>query len=130
MQERDSNPPARRRAGFEVAGWDGARWILEGVYESGPEAAHEAKAVLGRRFGVKITQEVFNASEGVFKSRVVFTEFRGDPPKSEKKREAAPPPPQPRRTVGAALGGSDAALYVAISSLIISIAAMLFSIMR
>jgi hypothetical protein len=122
--------PSSRRAGFEVAGWDGARWILEGVYDSGPEAASQAKAVLGRRLGVKVTQEVFNAAEGTFKGRVVFTEFRGEPPKSEKRKAPGAPPPARRRSTRDLIGGNDASLYVAISSLLVSIAAMLFSLAR
>ena len=130
MYDTTVTPSATRRAGFEVAGWDGARWILEGIYESGPEAATQAKAVLGRRLGVKVTQEVFNAAEGTFKSRVVFTEFRGDPPKSERRKPAGAPPSQRGRSTRDLMGGNDAALYVAISSLVVSIAAMLFSLAR
>lgn len=130
MQENDPNRPAQRPAAFEVAGWDGARWIAEGVYDSGPEAASQAKDIFARRLGVKITQEVFNAGEGVFKSRVVFTEFRGEPPRSEKRHAPEPRPPARRRSVDTLLRGSNAPLYVAIASLIISIVALSFSIMR
>jgi len=49
-------PPLHRRAGFEVAGWDGLRWILEGIFDTGAEAAEAAKKVLGRRLGVKVTE--------------------------------------------------------------------------
>jgi hypothetical protein len=130
VQDIATNPPAHRRAGFEVAGWDGARWILEGIYDSGVEAATQAKVVLGKRLGVKVTQEVYNAVEGTFKGRVVFTEYRGDPPKSEKRKTAGPPTLARPRTPRELIGASDAALYVAIGSLIVSIIAMVFSIMR
>lgn len=93
MAAPQKTPPPHRRTGFEVAGWDGARWILEGVFESGAEAASQAKLVLTRRLGVKVTEEVFNAAEGVFKSRVVFTEFRGNEPgpRPEKGKKPAEP---------------------------------------
>ena len=113
-----------------MAGWDGTRWIAEGVYHSGPAAAIQAKDLLARRLGVRITQEVFDAAEGVFKSRVVFTEFRGDSPKSEKRHPSEARPLARRNSVETLLGGSNAPLYVAITSLIISILAMIFSIMR
>jgi hypothetical protein len=130
VQANDPNHPVQRRAGFEVAGWDGTRWITEGVYEDGPAAAMQAKLVLSRRLGVKITQEVFSPSEGLFKSRIIFTEFRGEPPKSEKPRAA--PGPQRARSgpVSTFATSSNAALYVAISSLAISILALIFSILR
>jgi hypothetical protein len=130
VQAIETNPTAYRRAGFEVAGWDGTRWILEGIYESGVEAATQAKLVLGKRLGVKVTQEVYNPAEGTFKGRVVFTEYRGEPPKTEKKKTAGPPPRAHQRSARELLGGSDAALYVAISSLIVSIMALVFSILR
>jgi hypothetical protein len=129
MQANDPNHPVQRRAGFEVAGWDGTRWITEGVYDTGPAAATQAKLVLNRRLGVRITQEVFSPSEGLFKSRVIFTEFRGDPPKSEKR-----PAPGPQRgragLVSTFAASSNATLYIAISSLVISILALIFSILR
>jgi hypothetical protein len=130
LHDTDGYPRVPRRPGFEVAGWDGARWILEGVYDSGIEAASQAKSVIARRLGVKVTQEVFNDTDGTFRSRVVFTEFRGDPPKSEKRRPPEPPPRPKERTARDLLGGNDAALYVAISALVISIIAMLFSLAR
>jgi hypothetical protein len=126
----DVYPPASRRAGFEVAGWDGARWILEGIYDNGVEAASQAKSVLGRRLGVKVTQEIFNAAEGTFKGRVVFTEFRGEPPKSEKRKAPEPPPPPRPRTARDLLGGNDAPLYVSLSSLAVAILALLFAMVR
>jgi hypothetical protein len=130
LYETAINPPAHRRAGFEVAGWDGARWILEGIYDSGAEAASQAKTVLGRRLGVKVTQEVFNAAEGTFKGRVVFTEFRGEPPKAERKKAPEPPAPTRHRTTRDLLGGDDAALYVSISALVVAILALLCAIIR
>jgi hypothetical protein len=130
LHDTDGYPGVPRRSGFEVAGWDGARWILEGIYDSGVEAASQAKVVMGRRLGVKVTQEVFNDTDGTFRSRVVFTEFRGDPPKSDKRR-APEPPPRPRsQSPAELLGGNNAPLYIAISALIISILAMLFSLAR
>jgi hypothetical protein len=130
LYETAVNPPAHRRAGFEVAGWDGARWILEGIYDSGTEAASQAKNVLGRRLGVKVTQEVFNPSEGTFKGRVVFTEFRGEPPKPEKKKAPEPPAPTRQRTTRELLGGDDAVLYVSLSSLAVSVVALIIAIVR
>jgi hypothetical protein len=130
MPANDPNHPVQRRAGFEVAGWDGTRWIAEGVYDNGPAAATQAKMVLSRRLGVKITQEVFSPSEGLFKSRVIFTEFRGDAPKSERPRVA----PAPQRGRGGPVrsfaANRNAPLYIAISSLVISILALIFSILR
>jgi len=29
------DPPLHRRASFEVTGWDGLRWVLEGVFDTG-----------------------------------------------------------------------------------------------
>jgi hypothetical protein len=130
VQANDLDHPAHRRASFEVTGWDGARWIAEGVYDDGPAAASQAKAVLARRLGVRITQEVFNPSEGMFKSRVVFTEFRGEAPKSEKKQTHIPKLPVRRGRLSMLLGSGNAALYVATASLIISILALIFSILR
>jgi len=127
-------PPPHRRTGFEVAGWDGARWILEGVFESGAEAASQAKLVLTRRLGVKVTEEVFNAAEGVFKSRVVFTEFRGNEPgpRPEKGKKPAEPV-APARAGGAGrafIEDKDAPLYLAIASLVVSILALFFAVIR
>ncbi len=122
-------PPLHRRAGFEVAGWDGLRWILEGIFDTGAEAAEAAKDVLGRRLGVKVTEEAFSDAEGVFKSRVVFTEYRDGLSKPERKPAGpAVVPPRPRRKRG--LAGIDTVLYVAISALVISIVSMVFSIAR
>jgi hypothetical protein len=129
MQANDPNHPVQRRAGFEVAGWDGTSWVDEGVYDDGPAAATQAKHVLARRLGVKITQEVFSPSEGLFKSRVIFTEFRGDPPKSQTKPVRQSQPVR-RNTADGFLAGNNATLYVAISSLIISMLALFFSIVR
>ncbi len=95
------DPPLHRRASFEVTGWDGLRWVLEGVFDTGAEAAAEAKHVLARRLGVKVTEETLEIPV------------------------AKPPLPGKR-----SLAGTDAVLYVAISSLVISIAAMFFSIVR
>jgi hypothetical protein len=152
-------PSSRRRAGYEVAGWDGVRWVLEGVFESGPEAAYQAKQVLARRLGVRVTQEVFSEADGVFKSRVLFTEFRDPSAKATAPAAApAPPPPAaaapparpvfhplprpvspaaPRAPRPASRGAGapkvesrDTAIIIAISSLAISIATMLLSLMR
>lgn len=128
------NPPLHRRAGFEVAGWDGLRWILDGVFETSTEAAAEARHVLARRLGVKVTEEVFNEAEGIFKSRIIFTEYRDGVMKSERKPPPTPPvaavPQRPRKKRLFAGAGIDAVLYVAISSLVMSIMAMFLSIMR
>jgi hypothetical protein len=133
VQAKQIHPPAHRRTGFEVAGWDGARWILEGVFESGAEAASQAKLVLARRLGVKVTEEVFNAAEGVFKSRVVFTEFRGS--------ETSPRPDKTKRPVEHVVAtrpapprgifdSKDMPLHLGIASLLISILALIFSLIR
>jgi hypothetical protein len=124
------SPPLHRRAGFEVAGWDGLRWVLEGVFDTGAEAAGEARHVLGRRLGVKVTEEVFNQSEGVFKSRVVFTEYRDGVLKPERKPAPEAPAPAPRARRRRLLAGADTILYVAISSLVVSITALFFAIVR
>jgi hypothetical protein len=129
VQANDLNHPVQRRAGFEVAGWDGTRWIAEGVYDDGPAAATQARVVLNKRLGVKITQEVFSPSEGLFKSRVIFTEFRGDPPKSEK-RPVREVQPARRGAVNTFLASRNAALYIAMSSLVISILALIFAVLR
>jgi hypothetical protein len=124
-------PPAHRRTGFEVAGWDGARWILEGVFDSGAEAASQAKLVLARRHGVRVTEEVFNAAEGVFKSRVVFTEFRGPEPQAPsaiKKKPDAVPPRSSRRSE--LLAGGETALYLSAAALAVSVLALFFSLVR
>jgi len=121
--------PPLNRAGFEVAGWDGLRWVLEGIFDTGAEAAEAAKDVLGRRLGVKVTEEAFSDAEGVFKSRVVFTEYRDGLSKPERKPAGqAVVPPRPRRK--RVLAGTDTVLYVAISALAISIVSMVFSIAR
>jgi hypothetical protein len=122
------DPPLHRRASFEVTGWDGLRWVLEGVFDTGAEAAAEAKHVLARRLGVKLTEETLDA-DGIFKSRVIHSEYR-DGVKPERK-----PPPESSVAKPPLLGKrplarTDAVLYVAISSLVISIAAMFFSILR
>jgi hypothetical protein len=123
------DPPPHRRAGFEVAGWDGLRWVLEGVFDTGAEAAGAAKQVLGRRLGVKITEETFSDAEGVFKSRILFTEYREGVVKPERKPAAvAVVAPRPRRK--RFLAGTDTVLYVAISALAISIMSMVLSILR
>jgi hypothetical protein len=124
-----ADPPLHRRAGFEVAGWNGLRWVLEGVFDTGADAAAEAKHVLGRRLGVKVTEESLDA-DGIFKSRVIHSEYRDGVVKAERKPPpeisvVKPPPPRKR-----SVAGTDAVLYVAISSLVISIAAMFFAIVR
>ncbi len=129
-QRGESASGGERRGSFEVAGWDGARWILEGVFESGVEAATEAKAVIQRRLGVKVTEEVFNADEGTFKSRIVFTEYRQDPPqKADPKKK---PEPAPKKRVGqaGAAGSEGVALYISVASLSVSILALFFSLLR
>jgi hypothetical protein len=121
-------PSLKRRAGFEVAGWDGRRWIVEGVFDTGSDAAGTAKHVLGRRLGVQVIEEAFSDQEGAFKRRVVFTEYR----------DGARPGHEPAATVGVAprppgkrpLAGTDDVLYVAISALVVSIVSLLFSIVR
>ena len=123
-------PPLHRRAGFEVAGWDGLRWILEGVFDTAAEATGEAKHVLGRRLGVKVTEEVFSDNDGVFKSRVVFTEYRDGVLKPERKLVPEAPATPPRARRRRALAGADTVLYVAISSLVVSITALFFAIIR
>jgi hypothetical protein len=123
------DPPPHRRAGFEVAGWDGLRWVLEGVFDTGAEAAGTAKQVLGRRLGVKITEETFSDAEGVFKSRILFTEYRNGVVKPERK-PAAVAVVAPRLRRKRFLAGTDTVLYVAISALVISIMSMVLSILR
>ena len=123
--------PPHRRAGFEVEGWDGLRWVLEGVFETSAEAAGEAKLVLGRRLGVKITEEAFSDAEGVFKSRVLFTEYRDGVMKPE--RKPAPPASAviaPRARRKRFVASTDDVLYVAISALVVSIMSMVLSIIR
>lgn len=125
------DPPLHRRAGFEVAGWDGLRWVLEGVFETSAEAAGEAKHVLGRRLGVKITEEAFSDAEGVFKSRVLFTEYRDGVIKPERKPVApVAPVAAPRSRRKRYLASTDQVLYVAISALVVSIMSMVLSIIR
>jgi hypothetical protein len=122
------NPPPDRRAALEVAGWDGSRWVVEGVFDTGAEAAGASKHVLRRRLGVKVTEDSYNDREGIFKSRVVFTEYRDGVPKPDRRPAAAIVTPQARSKQFPA--GTDSVLYVAISALVISIIAMLFSIAR
>jgi hypothetical protein len=123
--------PPHRRAGFEVAGWDGLRWVLEGVFETGIEATSEARRVLERRAGVKVTEDVFNEDEGIFKSRIVLTEFHdGMVPKSERRPMPEAPAPAPRTRRKRLLAGTDTVLYVAISSLVISILALILAVLR
>jgi hypothetical protein len=138
----ESNTPASNRSGFEVASWDGARWLVEGIYETGAEAASEAKALLSRRPGVRVTQEVFNAQDGTFKSRVVFSEFRDSArgegamraERAERRRAPAEvpvaPAAAPRISLMALLKNIDAPLYVSIASLTLSAAALLVAVFR
>jgi hypothetical protein len=123
------NPPTYRRSGFEVASWDGTRWTLEGIFDSGPEAAQEARLLLVKRLGVKVTEEVFAEEEGVFKSRIVFTEYRDGAPRPQGKPAAAPVRPRPRRVVIQA-AGNDNSMMVAITALAISVASLLLAMMR
>jgi hypothetical protein len=125
------DPPPYRRSGFELASWDGARWTLEGIYDSAPEAAQEARHLLGKRLGVKVTEEVFAEEEGVFKGRIVLTEFRDGVPRPQRKPEpaAAPVRPSPRRVVIQA-AGNDNSMMVAITALAISVASLLLAMMR
>ena len=125
-----ASPPLHQRAGFEVAGWNGLRWVLEGVFDTSAEAMAEAKHVLGRRLGVKVTEEIFNDPEGIFKSRVVFTEYRDGALKAERKPAPETPVATPRTHRRRFLVNANMVLYVAISSLVISIMAMFFSIVR
>jgi len=122
------DPPLHRRASFEVTGWDGLRWVLEGVFDTSAEAAAEAKHVLARRLGVKVTEETLDAS-GIFMSRVIHSECR-DGVKPERKPPPEIPVSKPPLLGKRSLARTDAVLYVAISSLAISIAAMFFSIVR
>lgn len=122
------DPPLHRRASFEVTGWDGLRWVLEGVFDTSTEAAAEAKHVLGRRLGVKVTEESLDP-EGIFKSRIIHSEYR-DGVRPERKPPPEIPVAKPSLLGKRSLAGTDAVLYVAISSLVISIAAMFFSIVR
>ena len=122
--------PPHRRAGFEVEGWDGLRWVLEGVFETSAEAAGEAKLVLGRRLGVKITEEAFSDAEGVFKSRVLFTEYRDGAMKPERKPALPAAPAAPRARRKRYVASTDDVLYVAISALVVSIMSMVLSIIR
>lgn len=124
----------RRRTGFEVSGWDGTRWIMEGIFETAVEAASEAKLLLGRRLGVKVTEEVFSDSAGTYKSRVVYTEYREGavrPQKRSNEPAAGAPPAKQGNTRGAtrALSG-DVALLASVTALAISVAALLLSLMR
>jgi len=140
--------PVQGRSGFEVAGWDGVRWVLEGVFDTGTDAERAAKLVLTRRLGVRLTEEFFNAADGVFKSRVVLTEFRDGVPKPERKPAPEAPtalrdavsPKLERKPVALSVtrdrieqprgAGVDTVLYIAISSLVVSIMAMIFAIAR
>ena len=132
VQAKETHPPAHRRTGFEVAGWDGSRWLLEGVFDSGAEAASQAKLVLARRLGVRVSEEVFNAAEGVFKSRVVFTEFRGaeTAPRAERRKPAEPAAAVRAPVPPSLLAHKDAPLHLGIASLAISILALLFALLR
>jgi hypothetical protein len=122
-------PPLKRRACFEVAGWDGLRWVVEGVFDTGAEAAGASRHVLGRRLGVQVTEEAFSDREGAFKRRVVFAEYRDGVQKPARHTAAAAVvTPRPRRK--RSLAGADDVLYVAISALVISIISMVFSIAR
>jgi hypothetical protein len=111
-----------------VTGWDGLRWVLEGVFDTSAEATAEAKHVLARRLGVKVTEETLDAC-GIFMSRVLHSEYR-DGVKPERKPPPEIPLAKPPLLDKRSFAGTDAVLYVAISSLAISIAAMFFSIVR
>ena len=133
------DPPPYRRSGFEVASWDGARWTLEGIYDSAPDASHEARHLLGKRLGVKVTEEVFAEDEGVFKSRIIFTEYRDGAARPQRKLElgpmsapthaATPVLPRPQRVVIQA-ASNDSSMMVAIAALAISVASLLLALMR
>ena len=121
--------PPHRRTSFEVESWDGLRWVLEGAFETGVEAAAAAKRVLEHRLGVKVTEEGFSNAEGIFKSSVVFTEYRDDAPKPQ--HHPVPTPVIARdRHRERYLASTDAVLYVAISALVVSIISMIFSVAR
>jgi hypothetical protein len=77
-----------------------------------------------------VTEEVFHPSEGIFKSRVVFTEYRDGVLKPERKPAPEPPVVVPRARRRRLLAGADTVLYVAISSLVVSITALFFAIVR
>jgi hypothetical protein len=131
--------------------WDGTRWTLEGIYDTGLEATQEARhlLLLGKRLGVKVTQEIFAEEEGVFKSRIVLTEYRDgvvgvQPGKDEaaapyrdgaarlqqRKEEAAHAVrPRPRRVVIQA-ANNDNSMMVSITALAISVASLLLAMMR
>ena len=77
-----------------------------------------------------MTEEVFNQADGVFKSRVVFTEYRDGVLKPERKPAPEAPAVAPRTRRRRLLAGADTVLYVAISSLVVSITALFFAIVR
>jgi hypothetical protein len=153
VQVRDQRaPPAYRRSGFEVVSWDGTRWTLEGIYDTGLEATQEARHLLqlGKRLGIKVTQEIFAEEEGVFKSRIVLTEYRDGVAGllQPRKEEAAPAyrdgaarlsqrkeeaelaaRPRPRRVVIQA-ASNDNSMMVSITALAISVASLLLAMMR
>lgn len=121
--------PSKRRAALEVAGWDGSRWVVEGVFDSGTEAAGASKHVLERHLGVKVTEDSLSDRDGTVKSRVVFTEYRDGVPKPDRHPAAAGVVvPQPRGKQF--LAGTDGVLHVAISALVVSIISLIFSLAR
>jgi hypothetical protein len=120
------DPSPYRRSGFEVASWDGTRWTLEAIYDSGAEAAQVARRLLEKRLGVKVMEEIFAEDEGVFKSRIVLAEYRDGVTRPRK--PTAPGTTRPQRVFIQA--GNDNAMMVAISALAISVASLLLAMMR
>jgi hypothetical protein len=119
--------PARNPSVFELASWDGMRWQLEGIFESNAEASAEAKQLLGRRQAVKVTEEYFNEKDGLFKSRVVLTEYR-DGARPVRSRPRQPPPAQ-RRVVqvvppAAKSTSNDLSFYFSCIALVVSLASL------
>ena len=120
---------SKRRAALEVAGWDGSRWVVEGVFDTGAEAAGASKHVLKRHLGVKVTEDSLSDRDGTVKSRVVFTEYRDGVPKPGPP-PAAPAIAAPKPHGKQLLAGTDGVLHVAISALVVSIIALIFSVAR
>ena len=128
-------PPPLRRGGYDVAGWDGARWVPQGTFDSGAEAAAKAQLVLAEQQGVRVSQDVFDEDEGVFKSRVIFTEYRDA---AAPERPAAAPPaarpadPAPRRRAGLAprAPADRTAVVIASAALAVAILTLILTLLR
>lgn len=113
---------------FEIRIFKNGRWVTESRCSDQAAAVASANAIAGDRTidGVKVIEEAYDESEGLFREKTVFSYFKQDDkvfnPRLNNKEDEAPAPARaPMRHKPAADRGGDIRAWLLVFALVISL---------